>query len=423
MNMNRLLSLILIFVFYFGCSAENDMLDRQETHADRGSSISRIEPSTYTVMSDSNGTVRPFVNNLLNSQVTHDLNAGPWEIGWRTELNDVQASDFVLHVGNQIIVQGNGRWQLFTSAGEHLARENYGASDIVIDTEEELFYLADIFGRFNALNLKDGSKQYIALLEGTNDNRRTYIARREKHVFATSFAQPNNPHPESAFTPLAIAEVVNLGDLNHVESHILMQADQEFREEFESTTILGVLFNETVILAVQDHILIGNLSLEWDYEYAGEFIPLAMSVSEEGIIYVIVKEADGNSLLEISQSGKLMRKIEVPEVPLDGYKPPILGPDGTIYLILNNRVKALSIRGESWEYSFDKAITGAIVSANNHLMLTVGPYLLSFTSKGDRDAIMMLESGTWTSPPTLTEKGDILALSQDHLYSLQIKDK
>ena len=378
---------------------------------------------TDNIMSNSSRTLHPFVNAQHNSQSTFELPTGRWEIAWSSVINDVIEYDFILQSKSRILIQGFRRWQLFSDRGELLARDDHGASDIFIDPANQLFFMADRFGRLTSFNISSGAVDFVTVLEGNSEYLRTFVTRRDNLVLATSYYQILNPHAPRPIPAYSVAEIIDLGDENHREEHMLLAANQIHRYEFESNNILGATLGDLVIITVDNQLLIGDFALEWNTVFEDEFEPLELSLDDAGNIYMIVKQKERRVFWQFSMKGKKQKEIELP-VALDAeYVPPIIGPDGSVYIIVENQLLVYPVEGESWDYSFDRPIAGAIVSVNNKLILTVGSYLLSFDPDGTRNALMMLPTGRWTSPPALTEKGDILILSQDHLYCLKIKEE
>lgn len=208
-------------------------------------------------------------------------------------------------------------------------------------------------------------------------------------------------------------------------SWVLTSARVEAQLVRDTAHLLSALSGETLVLATDGSVLLANWDLKLRAELHGDFSPLAMSLDDAGRIYLVAKVPLADSrqsetvLWVLSYGGERLVDVELSDEPR-AYTPPIVGYDGTIYLLLGDTIRALNADGsDRWEANTGAPIAGAVVLKDGHLLVTVGPYIFAFDEQGERRILFALEGEQWTTPAILTERGQMLAASDRRLYSLK----
>ncbi len=366
---------------------------------------------------------RPFVNAQSNARLSTALPAGLWEARWQAPLDPFFPYAFVLQAGNRIMLQGPGRWQLFDLRGTSLAIDNFGDSDIVLDAERSLAYLADRFGRGLAVQLMDAVPAFIFSLEGTGDYRRTFLDRQGDRMVAASFKRPTNPH-DPVPPRISVVEIYDLGNPPRVTEGVLLSAVRRAVLYYEVETLLAAVQNGTLVLALPNRIVRTDLDLTIQDEFEGPFTPLAMSLDETGRAYLVVRieEEEGgvrHALWVVTPEGDRVIDVEVPEA---AYGPPVVGYDHRVYLAAGDSIRAFEADGEArWTRYAGGPVAGAVVTADDRLLVAAGGLLAAYDAAGERTVLFNLEGDRWTTPPVLTERNRIFVASEQHLYCLGIK--
>jgi hypothetical protein len=368
------------------------------------------------------GFVRPFVNNQLNSRIPHTIPDGEWEIGWQQSFQSVKPFQYVLQAADRIMLQGDGAWQLFDMMGKNIAVDDYGPSDIVLDPGRRIAYLVHRLGSLLAISLDDGSLEYRIPVGGTSDYRTTFFARSGNRIALTSFARSLDPHPVAPPQEIAVIEIVDMGNEPHIEDKVLLYEKEIAYKEFPVGIVLAASNGNTLVLAFTDRLLFTDFDLSKQVEFVDSFKPVALSLDDESNAYVIVKTEEGFALWRISTEGQKTLEYSLPSIKDFTYKPPIIGYGDVIFIQFPDGHLALDKSGTvKWQDRIGMRVGGMIVTRNDDLLVTIGNMIIRYDADGERKVLYYFESGTWTTPPVLTEEGRIIAATGSMLYSFQVK--
>src|SRR5579884_2092381 len=200
-------------------------------------------------------SVRPYINDQLNSRLPRALAAGPWSLRWQANLDPEFPYSFVLAAGNRILLQGAGRWQLFDDNGTSLKLGKLGAGDAVMDTANGVFYTIDPFGVIEAHRLSDGELEYSVSISGGEEWQRSFYARRGHEFAIVSFQRQIQPH--AAITPTAVTiDVEDIGNPPEIEQQIVVSSKQESRLYYEVPRASAALLGDTLVAAIRNEVLI-----------------------------------------------------------------------------------------------------------------------------------------------------------------------
>ena len=373
--------------------------------------------------------VRPYVNDRLNSRIGVSVPEGVWEVRWQADLAPGLEPAFVLRAGNRILVQGRDLWQLFDRMGESVAVQRVAGSDVVLDPVNKLLYHAMPNGTLGAYQWAEERPAFTLMLLFGAEFERVYFARRGPRMVVASVEQRVDPHaPEP--TELALVEVQDLGDPPRASDMKILTSAQLLASVQRKTNVLHAAMNDdTLVVATPGLVEFFDIDLQPAAHFEGRFTPRALSLDEMGRVYLIVEAEDASgethpALWILSANAEIQVEVAIPAHPAGvyAYSPPIVGYDHRVYVLLGNRVLALSPEGETlWTTATGEAIAGAVVTADGKLLVTAGGVLLSLDAGGERKGIFLVDGDRWTTPPVLTDRQRVLVASERHLYCLQLQ--
>jgi sugar lactone lactonase YvrE len=155
------------------------------------------------------------------------------------------------------------------------------------------------------------------------------------------------------------------------------------------------------------------------YDLGGK--PLALSVDEDSHAYLIVEVSTGRRLTKISPQGSLLFSADLPPGKEPNPTPPVVGYDHRVFAIVENQLLAFAPDGAlQWRRSVSKP-GGMVVTPTGTLLVSDGSELALFNKDGERKQLFDFPKEQLTTPPTITEKGDILVASKAYLYQLRAK--
>ena len=377
-------------------------------------SLPRFEPLDEDVT-----YLRPHANEELNSRMPSTLAAESWEVRWHSELHDRLFPDFLMTDGRRILIQGDSEWQLFDMDGKLLEAGPLGYSGVVLDRVNKVFYLVDQLGYLSTWNLADGSMAFLMGIDYADDFFRSFFTRRGQNMLIVGIQrelEADGPPPN-----YSLIQVLDLGDPMKIsDDHDLTSLQTRAEMVRYSTLLLAAMHEETLVIAAQDYLYFADLDLRIDNVLSGNFTPLAMSLDEAMNIYLIVlTEEDHYALWLVTPEGERLMNIEIPEVPDYVYTPPIVGYDHQVYVTLEDRIMAISPQGGVlWDEYLPEPVAGAVVTANDQLLVSVGSMLLAFDEKGERRTLYVFEGEELVTQPILTERERIIVATEESLYYL-----
>jgi len=373
---------------------------------------------------EENGCLRPFANQQLNSRLTAALPDSDWEIMWLAELSEDMPAMFVFRAAGRVVVQQERGWRLFDHRGELVTYGQRGEGHLAIDAENHLFYARDMSGFVSARDLFTGDEKFGLYAALGNGFSHTVWSREGQRIFIISFELPVVSDRGEREPDYTIMEVYDLGTPIEVDiDNVLTSAGCQSVLTSRGVPFLTALHNHTLVMAATDHIFLANENLKITNDFQGEFIPLAMSLDESGRIYLIVhSEDEQRALWVITPEGERIVNVEIPSIADDVYAPPVIGYDHRVYIMLGDRVMAISPEGETlWQQHAGGTIAGAFVTADNQLLVSAGSILYAFDDQGERRILCYFADETLLTPPILTERGRLLVASDRHIYCLRPK--
>lgn len=379
--------------------------------------------SPETIGDDLN-SCRPFVNDRLNSRLTQKLPVGDWIIRRSASLEPGLRPKHILHAFDRIIIQGDGPWQLFDKECQSLARGYLPSSEIFLDAANSLFFFSDSAGMIEARNLSDGNRAFSASLLFGNVYYRSFIARRsERMIVVSTEREVDQDAPEEEKPKDSTIEILKFNEPQNVDQDGVLQSSQVVSEVIRKTLLLrSALHDETLVVATTNQICLIDLDLQIETALNGEFTPFTMSLDNAGIIYIVLDDAGIPKLRAITPDGERLFSVELPEKMSNISYPLVIAYNHRVFLIKDHYLMAFAANGRCiWEYKTDSPIAGAVVTADNQLLISSGSQLGVFEANGNYSTLYEFKNESLQTPPTLTASGDLVVATDQKLYCLAIR--
>ena len=322
---------------------------------------------------DKSGCLRPFANEQLNSRMPSVLPDAEWEIMWQSNLPDDMPAAFVLRGAGSTVVHHQSSWRLLDQKGRFLARGPRESGYVVIDVENELFYVCHPFGFISARELSNGDERFATFASFGEGFNRTILSRAGQRMLILSVELPTMIDQGAKDPEYTIIETQDLGNpIRTDEERFLTSATNVRRLMCRGMPFFVASQGTTIAMVAENHIFIADEDLRITDIFRGEFVPLAMSLDEAVRIHLIVRtEDEPRALWVVSPKGELVMSTGIPTVA--DYTPPVIGYDHRVYITLGDRVLAISQEGETlWNQHSGGAIAGVVVTADNQLLVASG---------------------------------------------------
>jgi len=375
-----------------------------------------IQPQNF-----SDGMIRQYSNDNLNSRVDVKLPKGIWEIKWQSPLIKGLDPQCILVRDERILVQGFQNWQLFDVTGKNISTARFSNSDVIIDPDKSLIYCADQNSMLTAYDLTDGKLNFILDDVYGVKYRRSFITRFQNNLIVVSNEQQLDPHssekPDVTYIQIQLMEnQVKVDDLK-----ILNNSKRGKIEKRTSAELITASTEEQLIIAYKDNVELLNQELNIIKSYQDKFFPLAISLDEKLNIYLIIKKEDGEPVLWILTS-ECKRTFEYSLPVSEKFEPPCIGYDGTCFINLGNQILAINPdEGLIWN-KFTQPVSGILALSDYNLLITEGGFVLALDNLGERKFVYEFPPGTNLTAPCISEKGEIYIADAKSLYCLKIKD-
>ena len=368
---------------------------------------------------DNLNSSRPFVNERLNSRLAQSLPVGDWAIRSSASLEVGTRPKHILHAFDRIIIQGDGPWQLFDKECKLLEQGYIYGSDVVLDVENKCFYLSDEIGMIKTYDLDNGNRLFSVSLVFGNSYKRSFIARQIDRLMVVSTEREMGRH--SAEKPEdSTIEVLRFNESQEIDRDgILRSARGIARLKRKTLLLLSALYDETLVVATDNQICLLDFDLQIKTALSGKFTPLVISLSDAGIIYLVLIDNGVPKLRAIKPNGERIFSAELPEEMLNIFYPPIITYNHRVFLIKDNYLLAFAANGRGiWEYKSDSPIAGAVITAENQLLISDGSELVVFEANGRHRILYEFKNESLQTPPTITSNGELVVATDKKLYCL-----
>jgi hypothetical protein len=367
------------------------------------------------------GYIRCFANDQLNSRVRAGLPRAEWKVRWKTALEPDVYPAFVLVGDAQIVLQGaSSAVALCDRQGRTMVTLAKGPGMVALDPSEGLFYHPDPSGLLVARLLTNAAVAFRFFPMFSKGYERRHISRSGQRMLIVSFEPAAMSHFAPLRTPeMTSFEVQDLGKpLQLGEENILESATRTATLFSRTLPLLTALGRKSLVIAVPDHLYLAGADLNVKAALEDRFLPVAMSLDEEDLIYLIAQTNEHVALWVVTPDGRRLVNYPLPSGVVPGQVPPVIGLDHRTYLLTHDRVLAISPNGTlAWAEDVQSAPVGAIVSSNGWLIASIGSRVVAYEPAG-RSIVLQSFGEELSTPPVLTDKEEIIVASSHNLYCL-----
>jgi PQQ-like domain len=365
------------------------------------------------------GVLRPFVNERLNSRLAESLPSGAMRIRWQKDLSLGMNPIFLLQFGDRILAQGTDLWELFDLTGKSIQVAELARSSVVLDPTNALFYLARPDGTIAGRKLTDGTPAFILPVLFGPHFERSFLARLGQRFLVVSIERPISPHSDRQ-PNLSLIEVQDFGNPPVTDDlGFLTSAQRTASQDYKTTLLKAALHGERITFATPENLYISDLSLKARSILHEKFEPIAISLDEDGNIYLLVEAEGRKALWRVSAQGGRQMTFLIPRDMQVSAIPPIVGRNHRAYILGTNRVLAIDPDGKlAWVRPLKSAQAAAVITNDDQLLVADGSELTAFDATGERRTLHSFAGELLATPPAITKRGEILVASQRRLYSL-----
>jgi hypothetical protein len=375
--------------------------------------------------------VMPTGYRLPNGNVQQNARAGVlgnphYAVRWKAPVLADQPARYVLTAGSSVLIQGRV-WQLFDASGNALGNGRTGPGQMFLDPADQLFYFLDSDGFLNANGLSDGKRRFLARTAAGDSGGFTFVERNDAVFLLVSSESPGasfeqldpasrgQPMPTTAST----IETLRPGNNARIESSGLMAGMQSLTATIASERIVAARNGGTIVFAVPGALVYVDTKLEVTAAYRLAATPLALSLDEADTAYLIVQAAEGRQLWKISRKGAIGFTVELPGGSDPFPKPPAVGYDHRVFVIAGGSLLAIEPDGTpGWRNPISSDAAGMLVTADGYILASDGAELVSFDDKGKRVRMVTLDGEKLSTPPAMSDEGEILVATNRSLYCL-----
>ncbi len=376
-------------------------------------SIDEKPPEDFSV-------VNSFNNELRNSRSAVLLAKNLWDEKWRTPLEEGLNPQHILFCKDMIIVFGEGKWQLLNMKGETVKSGAAGFSELYIDKINELFYFSDYNGLVQARDLKSGMHKYSLFLMYGADYSRQAFYRRDRLLNILSVEEMEDPHGNHIRNS-SVMEVIDIGEPEKIDSNgYLLSAHRINSIPVKSIDVHSAFAGKSTSIASPGQISINDPELMTEKVLTAEFTPLSISMDPDGRMYMAVRapvnETMQNAFWVLDQDGSRLTNIELPN-EVQNFSPPVVGYGSKIFVLSEKHIYSIDIKNNSFiELPFEKPLGGAVISADNKLILAAGRMVYGIDDDGEKLYLTHLDNDRWLTNPVFAGNDVLLCATGKFLY-------
>jgi hypothetical protein len=382
--------------------------------------VSPPPPPPRAAADRANPYVRPYANERMNSRLPYSLPEGTFEVRWKTPVNPEFGSYFVLQGSDRILLVG-GQWKLMSLDGQTIASDRLGGGPLLMDLPLRAFYTFGRAGYFTSRQLADGRQTYMFLpYQGSNYLRNT-VVRHGSRLLITGTERSMDPHGRQKAENSAL-QLMDVGDPPKADGMGFLSTGHSVDTLLISSLGVRVVTAGNLIIGAANHEM---YVIDWNMNVklvlVGDFEPQALSVDETDRIYMTAVSGGHSQLWSLDAAGLCYYRFDFPGSLEGSITPAAIGYDHTAYVIVGGHIYAISPDGkERWSKPVIRA-AGATITADDLLLVSEGDEIAVYDGTGARRKVLSVPGEAWTTPPVLTEAGDLLVASKSNLYSFQIK--
>jgi hypothetical protein len=364
---------------------------------------------------------RPFGDQRMNSRLPYPIPAGPWRVAWASPVDPAYRPLFVLQTADRVAIY-SGRWQLFDMKGRPIASGPLGGGPLNLDPATSLALTFIPEGYLSARALQDGREVFKLRPMLGDMYSRVYLGRHDNLMLVVGWERQLDPDRVEP-NPKSLFEVLDLGKNPHAnEMGTLATGKAIGLMLIHSPATLAGASGDSILAAAPGHLYRIGWNLDLKEAWEADFEPQAISTDEAGRIYMTVSAGKRSELWLVTPNGERLYSFLVPDSAQVLKVPPIVGYDHTAYLLAGQHIYAVGSDGKLlWAKAARRTLVGAIVTANDRLLVTEGSEIVAYDEKGQREILIQLPEEPFVTPPVLTADGGIFAATARALYSFEVK--
>jgi hypothetical protein len=326
-----------------------------------------------------------------------------------------------LQAADRILLAGPYEWELFDLTGQSVAVGRRGAGEIVLEPTGSRFWVPSESGMIEVYDLGKGARLFATSAFGGGAFRRGGLFFREGRSLVISIEYLARPHSASPPSMSAV-EAYEFKQPQQIDQYgFLNSTSLRGRWVHPSITLLAAVHAGTLVVALENRLYFSDWELNTPTVLQSEFTPEWMSLDEGGRVYLVARSPAGHALWMVTPNGERILNAPIPDTMPALIAPPIVGYNHRVYLVSGDHIRAINPDGTlAWEHLSAKRIAGAVVTADDRLLVSAGSEVASFDEHGERTALYDTNEELST-PPILTAADDILVASAQHLFCMTSK--
>jgi hypothetical protein len=380
--------------------------------------VATAAPASRAADHAGGGSMRRNANARQNGRSGVDVAVGPWHVEWSVPLEPSAPPEAILAVGDRIVVQALGSWTLHDRLGAQLDVAARVVGDVVIDPGAGQIFYGDDNGFLAAARLSDGAVDMgVTVRSGGEGYSCTLLWRDGRQIGVHGFAQPQMSHRAVPTPDETLLEVIDLGDpVVKDDTRFVTSSRNLAAMSSHAIPFLVAVGVSSVLMAVPGHVYHADAMLKVKDDLTDDFVPVAMSLDELDRVHLVVRTKDEPALWVLDVAAG-ERHVSVPLAGEPTGAPPLVGWDHRAYVLLRTGVVALEPDGRpAWTVSTTGAPTGAIITRNGVLLVSVGSQVLLIEPDG-RSRVALDVGEPLATAPVLVSGTELLVATPTRLLS------
>lgn len=357
------------------------------------------------------GTPCLYANLSLNGRIPHRLPTGSWALRWACQIQHAQRPEAILTTDERVVTAREGVWELFDLDGNQLRHGATESHRPALDPLTNRLWSVAHSGILSAHELSDGARRFVVHTSSGMDFQRVHLDANAERVLLTSIEVIDDIH-EGGCSRHAFFERVDLGADTAADAsgflrsaslgpHLVFKDDDAGTRPFASETsrllhspqseprMLAASLGDNLHLATFDRLYVLDRDLQVLRAFSGQFEPLAMSVDERARTHLVVRTAEGDAYWTIDSQGVRVVSVTLPASPSVFVTPPLVAHNHTSYVVSTHAIHAFrSDVGLLWSFAADEEIVGAVITADDRLLITTNRGVYALDARGAAQGLL-----------------------------------
>jgi hypothetical protein len=334
-----------------------------------------------------------------------------WRVLWEAQLDGARAPEAILVGPEVVVVVGADHWKMFSGKGRRIGevRRTPGAS--LLDVDGHRLLAADPGGGVGVFTTGDARRDSSLMLAFPDDHPTMELLDGPGALVLVSVHAPAHGSAEVVVETVRIRDYANKKNdiLYGIEplAGILRADDRRIRAAAARTG---------PVLATRDGVLWCDWQLKPLHEHRFDSVPLALSVDGQDRACLLSSNDGVVRLRIIPPGGPIAVDMRLPWVVAAINGPPIVTPNGQVYLAPRDAVMALSPTGQVvWQQTRSSAAPASVTA--NGILLLADDRLYAVTPDGTRRPIWRPAAPIATRP--VLAGGRLHVATENTVYVLE----